>query len=47
VVSAPERAATNRAVGERVGTLIITRDDPAGGIDAQAIATLISDMLAG
>jgi len=29
------------------GTLIITRDDPAGGIDAQAIAALISDALTG
>ena len=26
-------------------TLIITRDDPAGGIDAQEIAALVSDTL--
>ena len=32
--------------GGKTGTLIITRDDEAGGINAQAIATLITDVLA-
>lgn len=31
--------------GERVGTLIVTRDDEAGGIDAKAIADLIAKIL--
>lgn len=36
---------TNEDGGGPSGTLIITRDDEVGGIDAQAIATLIADVL--
>jgi ATP-dependent exoDNAse (exonuclease V) alpha subunit len=32
--------------GGPLGTLIVTRDEPGGGIDAQAIAELVSDYLA-
>ncbi len=42
-----ESGIRTRGEGGETGTLITTRDDPAGGIDAQAIAALISDMLVG